>query len=207
MNKEPKWLAIAKQLQLISQAGLAYSKDKYDIERFQQIQEVCAEIFAHHSNIDKTEIQTLFDNQAGYPTPKIDVRAAIFQKDKILLVQEKLDGKWALPGGWADSNLSLKENLIKEAQEEAGATITPKKIIAVHDRKKHNQPPIPFGVYKIFVLCDLISMAFKPNIETAAAGFFSMENMPALSTGRNTAAQLKMCFHAYNKRDNNTLFD
>ncbi len=207
MEKEPKWLEIAKELQLISQAGLAYSKDKYDIERFQQIQTVCADIFAHHSKIDHVDIEDLFNNQAGYPTPKIDVRAAIFKANKILLVQEKLDGKWALPGGWADSNLSLKENLIKEAEEEAGAKIIPREIIAVHDRKKHNQPPIPFGVYKIFVLCDFVEMDFTPNIETAAAEFFSRENLPSLSTGRNNNLQIQMCFSANSEEIRRPYFD
>ena len=205
MTTEPDWLKYAKKIQAIAQAGLAYSKDKFDIERFQQLLEISAEIFSRHTNIGRQTVIDIFQKESGYPTPKIDVRAVVFQDEKILLVREKIDGKWALPGGWADSHLSIRENLIKEAKEEAGATIKPLKIIAIHDRKKHNQPPLPHGVYKIFVLCELLKFEFKANIETAEAGFFDREKLPDLSLGRNSIEQIEICFNA--KAGDPVIFD
>lgn len=120
---DPKWLCWAKQLQSIAQAGLAYSKDKYDIERFQQIRNLSAEILSEYTGISNEKIKELFCNETGYQTPKVDVRGAIFKDDKILLVKESIDGSWSMPGGWAEPNLSVKENIIKEVKEEAGLYI------------------------------------------------------------------------------------
>lgn len=207
MFKEPRWLNYAKKLQAIAQAGIAYSKDKYDIERYKQISRMSVDILNNYTNMEHKRIEELFANETGYPTPKVDVRAAIFKDNKILLVKQKVDGLWALPGGWADVDLSLKENLIKEAKEEAGVDIKPKRIIAILDRKKHNKPPMPYGVYKIFVECTYINMNFKTNIETSNAEFFSEDNLPPLSTRRNTKEQLKMCFKATENEFHETIFD
>ncbi|MBZ2174460.1 NUDIX hydrolase N-terminal domain-containing protein [Schnuerera sp. xch1] len=107
MLKEPSWLIYAKKLQAIAQAGLTYSKDKYDIERFEEIRNISVDILNNYTNIEHGKIKELFANENGYPTPKVDVRAAIFKDKKILLVKEKIDGFWSLPGGWADVDLSL----------------------------------------------------------------------------------------------------
>jgi hypothetical protein len=117
---EHKWLEWAKQIQAIAQAGLAYSKDVYDIERFQQLRELSIEIMAEHTETNKELIRTLFANETGYQTPKVDVRGVIFQDNKILLVKEKIDKKWTLPGGWADIGLTPAEAVKKEIFEEAG---------------------------------------------------------------------------------------
>ncbi len=207
MFEEPSWLNYAKKLQAIAQAGLAYSKDEYDIERFKQIREISVDILNNYTDMEQERIEDLFKEETGYPTPKIDVRAAIFKNNKILLVKEKIDGLWSLPGGWADSDSSLKENLIKEAKEEAGVNIIPKKIIAILDRKRHNPFPMPFGVYKIFVECSYINMDFKANIETSNADFFPENNLPPLSTSRNTQEQIKMCFTVKASETNETIFD
>ena len=116
-----KWLEYAKKLQAISQAGIEYSKDKYDIERFEAIRNISIDIMSHYTDIDHTKMKELFATETGYQTPKIDIRAAAFKDNYILLVKEKLDGKWSLPGGWADIDYSLKENIIRECMEEAGA--------------------------------------------------------------------------------------
>jgi len=207
MVKEPSWLIYAKKLQAIAQAGLAYSKDKYDIERFEEIRDISVDILKNYTDIEHKKIEELFANENGYPTPKVDVRAVIFQDKKILLVKEKIDGFWSLPGGWADVDLSLKENIIKEAREEAGVEIIPKRIISILDRKKHNDPPMPYGIYKIFVQCDFIDMKFEKNIETSSAIFFAEGDLPALSTSRNTEEQIKMCFSAKEKEYHETIFD
>ncbi|MBU5438715.1 NUDIX hydrolase [Tissierella sp. MSJ-40] len=207
MNIEPKWLEWAKKLQAIAQAGLTYSKNEYDLERFEEIRDISIEILNNYTGVENEKIRQLFANEEGYPTPKIDVRAAIFNNEEILLVKEKLDGLWSLPGGWADIDISLRENLIKEAEEEAGVKIEPKRVIAILDRKKHNIPPMPYGIYKIFVECDLVGGKFQENIETSEAKFFSIENLPPLSTERNTKEQIEMCFSTKAKEFHEAIFD
>ena len=145
-----QWLEWAIELQSLAQAGLTYGKDIFDRERYERIREISAEIMAY---------------KTGYQTQKLDTRAAIFQNGKILLVKEN-SGKWSLPGGWVDVNVSVKENTIKEVKEEAGLDVTADKVIAIQDRSKHNLPVYAYGVCKIFVLCTIIGGAFKENIET-----------------------------------------
>ncbi|MGG7076387.1 NUDIX hydrolase N-terminal domain-containing protein [Clostridium sardiniense] len=204
---EEKWLSWAKRLQSIAQAGIEYSKDKYDIERFEEIRDLSCEILKEYTNIPKDKIKDLFCNEVGYQTPKVDVRSAIFKDNKILLVKESIDNKWSLPGGWAEVDLSIKENAIKESKEEAGVNVKPQRLIAVLDKSKYSLKPYPYGVYKVFVLCDLIDGSFEENIETEESGFFSLENLPELSTGRNTKEQIEMCFEGKNNNTFVTIFD
>jgi len=204
---EKKWLKWAKQLQAIAQTGLEYSKDKFDIERFEQIRELSIEIMSEYTNIDNSKIRSLFANETGYQTPKVDIRAAIFKEDKILLVREKIDNKWSLPGGWADIDLSISENAIKESMEESGASVKPKRIIAVLDRNKHVDDVFPYDVYKVFVECDYVEGKYKDNIETIESGFFTSNNLPELSIGRNTEAQIEMCFKARREEVVEAIFD
>ena len=121
---QPKWLFWAKQLQSIAQTGIEFTENPYDRERYEAIRALSIEILHEYTEIDNSKLASLFANESGYQTPKIDVRAAIFNSDnEILMIREKLDNKWALPGGWADIELSLSENIIKESFEEAGAEI------------------------------------------------------------------------------------
>jgi len=207
MIEEPKWLQYAKKLQALAQAGLEYSNDKYDLERFEEIRDISVEIVNNYTDIEKEKIENLFAGEEGYQTPKVDVRAAVFKNNKILLVREKIDNLWTLPGGWADVDLSLRENVIKETKEEAGAAIKPKRVIAVLDRKRHNTPPNPYGIYKIFVECTLLNINFKENLETSEAGFFEEKNLPPLSTNRTTEEQINMCFRSKNKKHHECIFD
>ena len=155
---QPKWLLWAKQLQSLSQAGIEFTQNPYDRERYEQIRALSIEILHEYTAIDNTKLINLFANESGYQTPKLDVRAAIFNEDnKILMIREKVDNKWALPGGWADIELSIRENIVKESFEEAGAEINPKRIIAIFDRNRHVNDDFPYSAYKIFVECDLIS--------------------------------------------------
>ena len=139
MDTQEKWLEWAMELQSIAQAGLFYSKDRFDLERFERVRTVAAEMVSHQTELPLNKVKDLFCNETGYQTPKIDTRAAMFDQGKILLVQEH-DGRWALPGGWCDVDVSVKENTIKEVKEEAGLDVTADKIIAVQDRSKHNLP-------------------------------------------------------------------
>ena len=135
------------------------------------------------------------------------MRAAIFRGTSILLIREKVDGLWSLPGGWADIDKSLRQNLKGEAKEEAGVDIEPRRIIAVLDRRIHNDPPLPFGIYKIFVECDYISGEFQDNVETYESGWFTVDDLPPLSAGRNTTDQIEMCFSVRKKKSHEALFD
>ena len=194
------WLNWAIELQSLAQSGLTYGKDIYDRERYERVREISAEIIAHKSKIPVETVKDLFCNETGYQTPKLDTRAAIFKDDKILLVQEN-NGKWSLPGGWVDVNVSVKENAIKEVKEESGLDVTADRIIAVQDRNKHNLPQYAYGVCKVFLLCSIIGGSFQENIETTGFGYFAENNLPDLATEKNTAEQIKMCFAAYRAGD------
>lgn len=200
MNEQTKWLDWAIELQSLAQAGLTYSKDSYDIERFERIRDISAEMVAHKSDIQIDKVKNLFCNETGYQTPKLDTRAAVFRDGKILLVREN-NGKWSLPGGWVDVNVSVGENAVKEVKEESGLDVKAERIIAVQDRAKHNLPVYAYGICKVFVLCSLIGGHFEKNLETTGFDYFSLDKLPSLAEEKNNTDQIKMCFDAY-KSDN-----
>lgn len=200
MNEKTKWLDWAIELQSLAQAGLTYSKDSYDIERFERIRDISAEMVAHKSDIQIDKVKNLFCNETGYQTPKLDTRAAVFRDGKILLVREN-NGKWSLPGGWVDVNVSVGENAVKEVKEESGLDVKAERIIAVQDRAKHNLPVYAYGICKVFVLCSLIGGHFEKNLETTGFDYFSLDKLPSLAEEKNNTDQIKMCFDAY-KSDN-----
>ena len=206
MEHNEKWLQWAVELQSISQGALYYCKDKYDIERFKRIREIAVEIINYKSDISLDKVKDLFCNEIGYQTPKIDSRAAIFKDDKILLVKES-NGTWSLPGGWVDVDLSVKENIVKEVEEEAGLDVITNKIIAVQDREKHNLPVYAYKICKIFILCTAIGGKFEKNIETIESNYFKIDELPLLATEKNNEEQIKMCFEAYKTDNWETLFD
>lgn len=206
MNTGEQWLQWAVELQSLAQAGLTYGKDVYDRERYERIREISAEMVSHMSEIPLKKIKDIFCNESGYQTPKLDTRAAIFKEEQILLVQEN-NGKWSLPGGWCDVNVSVGENTIKEVKEESGLDVVADRIIAIQDRAKHNLPVYAYGVCKIFVQCSVIGGHFEQNIETTQSRYFSENALPELATEKNTEAQIKMCFHAYHSDNWQTLFD
>ena len=206
MNKNEQWLKWAVELQAIAQGGLFYGKDKFDIERYERIREISAEMISYKTEISTEKVQNLFCSDVGYQTPKIDTRAAIFKDGKILLVHEK-SGTWSLPGGWVDVLESIESNTIKEVKEEAGLDVVAKKIIAIQDRNKHNTPLYPYGICKVFVQCDLIGREFVENIETTEIGYFSLDNLPNLANEKSNFEQIEMCFKAKNDENWKVLFD
>ena len=206
MEQNEKWLQWAVELQSLAQAGIHYTKDPYDEERFERIREIAAEMIAHKSEIPLDKVKDLFCCEIGYQTPKLETRAAVFQDGKILLVQEN-DGKWSLPGGWCDVNISAKENTVKEVKEEAGLEVSADWVIAVQDREKHNRPVYACKVCKIFVLCSVVGGQFAPNSETVASGYFPLDRLPPLAEEKNTAEQVRMCFDAHLAEHWTTLFD
>ena len=206
--KNDVWKKWAQELQFLSQCSLAYSKDKFDRERSERIREIACEMLSFKYDIPIEKVKLDFAGELGYQTLKVETRAAVIKDNKILLVKEQLDGKWALPGGYQDVNMSIKENAIKEASEEAGAVVNPVKIIAVLDYNRHHHVNFPFGMVKVFVLCEYVSHSFVENTETLGAEFYSLDELPELSTTRTTKKQLEMCFDCYNNIENwKTIFD
>ena len=192
MDQIVEW---AKELQSLAQAGLFYGHDDFDKERYQRIRDISAEMMAQRTGLPLDTVKDLFCGETGYQTPKIDTRAAIFDDGKILLVRER-SGRWAMPGGWCDYNLSPAENTIKEAKEEAGLDIVIDRLIAVQDRDKHNEPPYAYKVIKFFYLTHAVGGAFVPNIETRDSRYFSVDALPPLAEEKCSAEQVKMCFEA-----------
>ncbi len=195
MEKNEKWLQWAVELQSLAQAGLFYCKDPYELERYERIREISAEMVSYQSELPFEKVKDLFCSDVGYQTPKIDTRAAIFHEGKILLVHEA-NGTWALPGGWVDVNVSVAENIVKEVKEEAGLDVKVKRIIAVQDREKHNLPIYAYKVCKIFLQCELLGGAFVPNIETTGFDYFGIDDLPCLAEEKNNREQIEMCFQA-----------
>lgn len=189
-----KWMEIARELQFIAQAGLTYSKDEYDLERFRRLREISAEIMADFTDTDMEKIVSLFAGETGYQTPKVDIRGAVIKDGRLLLVREKAIGRWSLPGGWADTGLTPSENVIKEVREESGLDVETRKIIAVWDKKNHRHPPSPFYTYKIVFHCGITGGTLSPGMETDDAGFFPPDALPELSLSRNTPEQIDYIF-------------
>lgn len=202
-----KWLKLAIEVQSIAQAGLTYSSNVYDTERYERLREISAEMISEKSSIDKEKVKELFCNETGYQTPKLDTRAAIFKDNKILLTHEN-NGTWSLPGGWVDVLESIQSNTIKEVKEETGLDVKTVKIISMQDRNKHNKPVYAYGVCKVFVLCEVIGGKFEKNIETTETKYFSLENLPQnLAEEKTNKEQIEMCFKAYNDKNWQTQFD
>ncbi|MBU3133125.1 NUDIX hydrolase N-terminal domain-containing protein [Clostridium gasigenes] len=195
------------ELQFLSQCGLTYSKDLFDIERFERIREISVEIVSTKAGLSLEKVNNLFCNETGFQTPKLDTRAAVFKDKKILLVKEVSSGTWSMPGGWVDVNQSIYSNTIKEVNEEAGLDVIPERLIAVQDRNKHNIPKYAYGICKVFVLCNVLGGEFKSNIETSESKLFSLDELPELSVEKNTKEQIKMCFMAEQDDNWKVMFD
>ncbi len=207
-SSHPRWLQWSTRLQAIAQNGLTYGRDRFDLERYSAVRELAAEMLATGAGEDITVVRELISRDSGYATPKVDVRGVVFREGKLLLVRETSDGAWALPGGWADVGESPAENVVREIREEAGFETRAEKILAVFDRAKHpHAPPLPFHVYKIFILCKLVSGTATPSHETDAVKFFGEDELPTPSLTRVTAGQLRRLFEHHRHPELPTDFD
>ncbi len=202
-----KWIKWSMEIQSLAQSGLAYTDNVYDIERYERLREISAEMLAEKTDLSIEKVKDLFCNETGYQTPKIDTRAVIFKDNKILLVHEN-NNTWSLPGGWCDVLESVKSNTVKEVKEETGLDVNAIKVVAIQDRNKHNKPIYAYGVCKVFILCDVISGEFEKNIETTEIKYFSQDEIPNnLSDEKTNKEQIEMCFKAYNDKNWQTQFD
>ena len=202
-----KWLEWAKKIQAISQSGLTFSKDPYDIERYNELRYLSTEIIAEYTNLEMEKVVDLFASETGYQTPKVDVRGVVFKENKILMVRESEDLTWSLPGGFCDVGLSATENVVKEIQEESGYIVYPKRLLAVLDMNKHPHPPQPYHYYKLFIQCEIIGGNASTGLETDKIGFFNENALPQLSTNRNTESQIQMLFDFLRNPLKETIFD
>ncbi|HPC95743.1 MAG TPA: NUDIX hydrolase [Sedimentisphaerales bacterium] len=192
---EPNWLRWAKQVAALAQNGLTFSDNPYDIERYEHLREIAAEMMAEGFDLDKKSVIDLLRQEQGYATPKVDVRGAAFRDGKILLVREALDGGWTLPGGWADPCQSPSEAVVREIFEESGFEARVCKLAAIYDRSKHpHLPLIPFHIYKLFFLCEITGGHATESHETTGVGFFAEDAIPDLSISRTLPFQIARMF-------------
>lgn len=185
------------RIQGIAQTGLMYGKDVYDKERYQELQEVAGNLFNLMTDLPEEKIKILTEKDEGYATPKVDIRAAVFdEQDRLLLVQEKKDHLWSLPGGWADIGFSPFEIAEKETEEEAGILVKASRLLAVKDKAKHLYPPSAVYVYKFFIACQWKEGQLKSGVETEAATFFTEKEIQELklSLPRNTREDIQQLF-------------
>jgi ADP-ribose pyrophosphatase YjhB (NUDIX family) len=205
---EPKWLKWAKQLQALSQNGLTYGKDPFDRERYEQIRHIAAEMLAEKANAKTEEVLDLFSREKDYATPKVDVRGAVFKDGKILLVKERSDGKWALPGGWADVGESPSESVEREVWEESGFQVKAKRLAAVYDRGKHpHKPLMHYHIYKLFFICEITGGRATTSYETEQVEFFKESDLPELSITKILPEQISKMFEYYRQDGLEVYFD
>ena len=179
------------KVQAIAQSGLTYSEGKYDLDRYRQLQELAAEVMSHHSEHTHEEVRHFLHSETGYATPKVDVRGVVLKGTDVLLVKETIDGRWSLPGGWADTFLTASENTVKEIREESGYETRAVRLLALYDKNRHHPPHAnPLSIYKVFFLCEITGGAPTSSIETSDVGFFPIDRPPPLSTGRTTSDEI-----------------
>jgi ADP-ribose pyrophosphatase YjhB (NUDIX family) len=184
----------ARQVQAIAQNGLAFTHDPFDRERYTQLTELVALLLARELEMPIDAARALWSDEQGYATPKVDVRGGIFIENRVLLVRERSDGRWTLPGGWVDVNDAPSEAVAREILEESGYQARPVKLAALLDKNRHPHPPGVHHIYKLFFLCELTGGAATASAETDAAEFFPLQALPPLSTGRVLATQIERLY-------------
>ena len=205
-TKTPQRLIWAQEIFSLSQSGLTYSGNPYDIERYKRLQEITAEIIESQSSVSKEWALDSFSMQAGYITPKVDVRGAVVHDGKILLIQERADGMWAMPGGWADLGNSPASVAEREVREESGYRVKAEKVVAVIDANRI-EPMEFYHAYKIIFLCQLLDGEPRTSHETLAVDFFDPDHFPPLSRYRTNEDMLREVFAHVGDPNRPTAFD
>jgi len=184
-NLIPKWMAWAREIQAISQTGLHYAEDDFQVQRNTRLQEISAEIVSSYSDLEYSDLVNIFNQQIGYATPRIDVRGAVFRANELLLVRERLDGGWTMPGGWVDVGDTPSGAVEREVYEESGFKVKARKVIGVYDANRTG-PLEVFHAFKIVFLCDILSGEARTSDETSEVGFFSEGDLPSTLSGERT---------------------
>lgn len=207
MNIIPDWLGWVQRLQTIAQAGLTYEENPFSLERFQQVQQIAAEILEAGTGVPIDQTYLVLSGEKGYPTPKLDVRGVVLKEGRVLLVKELADGCWTLPGGWVDVGEPPSRAAEREVWEESGYRVRAVKLLALYDHRQHNLTPYFFHIYKLFFLCDLLGGEAATSIETGGAEFFDCNVLPELSTGRVNREVMERLFELVAQPDSPTDFD
>lgn len=195
MEKYNELNVLAQRIRALSQNGLTYSLSEYDTERYNELIHISNEIVALSAGLDTESIGMCYHPRKEYITPKVDIRAVVFNtRNEILLVKEKMDGLWSLPGGWADVGYSPKQVAVKEVKEETGLDVRPVRLLSVMDMHFHPHPAIPFYVYKFFILCEVTGGEFTEAFDILGKGFFKQDRLPPLSLERVLPEQINRMF-------------
>ncbi len=203
----PDWLKWAREIQALAQTGLTFSQSEYEVLRNKRLLELAAEITSQYGNLSPDDLLDNFSAQPGYATPKIDVRGAVIKDEKLLLVQECTDKRWAMPGGWADVGKSPAEMVIREIREESGFIVKPCKVIGIYDANRSGRPMQFYHAYKILFLCQLIGGQARTSNETLDVGFFAFDQLPPLSLNRTNEMHLDELRAHLQDPDRQTAFD
>lgn len=197
MNRlqQSDWTRWCARLQALAQTGLTFARDAYDVERYKELREIAAQMLAAGAQVELPALGRWLETDTGYATPKVDVRGVIFRDQKLLLVRERSDGLWTLPGGWADVGESPADNVVREVREETGFDTRVTRLLALFDRALHpHEPPFPFHVYKIFLRCEITGGMAQQSSETSEVAFFAEAELPELSLTRVTPWQIRRMF-------------
>jgi ADP-ribose pyrophosphatase YjhB (NUDIX family) len=197
----------ARKVQAIAQNGLAFSRDPFDRSRYQELVELTATMLAAELDAPLATVRAFWDGEHGYATPKVDVRGGVFRGDEVLLVRERADGRWTLPGGWVDVNDAPSGAVAREIYEESGYRARAVKLAALVDKNRHPHPPGVHHIYKLFFLCELTGGAPATSTETDAVEFFPVRALPELSVGRVLAPQIERLYRHQLDRSLPTDFD
>jgi ADP-ribose pyrophosphatase YjhB (NUDIX family) len=203
----PSLLELLRRLQAIAQNGLAFTSDPYDRERYEQLQHLVAAAFNSELAVPPAVAARFWDGESGYATPKVEVRGAVFDQDRVLLVRERSDGRWTLPGGWVDVNDAPSEAVAREIQEESGFRARAVKLAALVDRSRHPHPPHVHHIYKLMFLCELLGGEAACSHETDAAAFYPVTALPELSLGRILPQQIARLYQHHLQPSLPTDFD
>lgn len=201
------WLTIAKRINAIAKTGLAFTKDPFDRERYEELLDLSLQVLNNITDIDFEKLDFVFNRELGYQTPKVSIRAVVPRGDKILLVKEKMDDKWSLPGGYADTGMTPGETAVNEVKEESGFEVRPTRLLGIIDYNKYQETPFPFDVYQIFIACEIIGGQPKTGIETSAVDFFDINELPELSVRRVTKEQVLKMYELNKNKQLDPIFD
>ncbi|MFY0607526.1 MAG: NUDIX hydrolase [Cyclobacteriaceae bacterium] len=188
---EKEIIEFVKRTQALAKTGLSYAKDPYDIERYEELRDSSNDMLTRLVTMPLKDVKRQFANLDTYPTPKVDVRGLVLKEGKILLIQERTDQKWAMPGGWCDIGYSPSENIVKEVREESGLKVKVSRLLSVWDKAKHDHPADINYVYKLNFLCETSDYTLRPGHEAMKADYFDIDNLPPLSLMRNTENQIR----------------
>lgn len=211
----PQWLEWARELAAVGRSGLYYATDPafngsaYDADRYQAVERIATQMLAAGFGVDRPVMDAALGPDSGHITPKVDVRGALFDDDRVLLVQERSDGlRWTLPGGWADVVDTPAEAVEREFREETGLEVRAVRLLALFDRDRHNHPPGAHRAYKAMFACERTGgQVLSSTLETAEPTFWPVDDLPELSTGRITAAQLRLLHAVHGDPTRGALFD